>query len=587
MEASGWDKGGGDSGRPAAQPPYRRRQDEPNKSHLFDPHSTSEGGHKIGGSDTQSQIIAMEHVQPLQRRDDEKYVWPWTGVLVNVPTEWKNGHRVGENGCDLRDQFPQFRPRKVNPLWDKHGSHTGSAIVQFENDWSGYTNAIDFENHFEAQGCGKRHWEEQKYHGQAMFGWAARANDYTSHGPIGNWLRKYRDLKTIVDCKNEEASKIEQLEANLNRQVEVKGRHVQEAECKFDEGNKLLAKADKDTKKLIKSQNEEIRKMQQHYHIQRQGIIDENRKLRSELQYKVHELDSRCKQLDELAAQSDFDRVILQQEKEKHEVERKHATMATEEQLKADDVFLNLVEEHERETKLTLHNDLESQKLMLDNQALEVEIKQLQGELEILEIMPYEEKEKRKKIDKLRRILEDKYEDKEEIESLQQALIAKQTEHTNELRPAREKLIKGFQDITSGQGHIGIKIIGKLDKKSFINAWKKQSNEDEEVTATILYSEWESQIESWSAMVHGKNTVIVSKDNEKLRELKEEHGEEIYTLVTKALDEITEYRSYVEEHGGEIYGVPELWNYKANRLATSKEAIEYAVKQWMANKNKR
>ena len=64
---------------------------------------------------------------------------------------------------------------------------------------------------------------------------------------------------------------------------------------------------------------------------------------------------------------------------------------------------------------------------------------------------------------------------------------------------------------------------------------------------------------------------MISKDNEKLRELKEKHGEEIYTLVTKALDEINEYKPFAEEQGGEIFGVPELWNYKADRRATVRE----------------
>jgi hypothetical protein len=58
-------------------------------------------------------------------------------------------------------------------------------------------------------------------------------------------------------------------------------------------------------------------------------------------------------------------------------------------------------------------------------------------------------------------------------------------------------------------------------------------------------------------------------------------------LVTKALDEINAYRSYAEEQGGEMYGVPELWNYKADRLATVKEAIGYALEKWMSNKRKR
>jgi hypothetical protein len=46
-------------------------------------------------------------------------------------------------------------------------------------------------------------------------------------------------------------------------------------------------------------------------------IIDDNQKLRSELESKMQELDSRSKELDELASQSDYDRRNLQQEKEK------------------------------------------------------------------------------------------------------------------------------------------------------------------------------------------------------------------------------------------------------------------------------
>jgi hypothetical protein len=96
----------------------------------------------------------------------------------------------------------------------------------------------------------------------------------------------------------------------------------------------------------------------------------------------------------------------------------------------------------QRETKLALDKDLELRKMMLDKQALEIEVKQLQGQLEVTEIMPGEEVSKKKKIDELRKILKEKYDDIEEKESLQQILIDKQKEHNNELRPAREKLIK-------------------------------------------------------------------------------------------------------------------------------------------------
>ncbi|CAM0903006.1 unnamed protein product [Alopecurus aequalis] len=500
--------------------------------------TTSEGGgHKMGDSETQLQLMAMQHDQPLQCRDADQFVVPWIGVLVNVPTEWKDGRRVGKSGSHLREQFSQFCARKVIPLWNKRG-HTGSAIVEFAKDWTGFKNAIDFENHFEAQGCGKSHWYGKKYRRSEMFGWVARSDDYRSHGPVGYRLRKNCALKTVADIENAEAC-----EAILDKQVEAMDRDVEELECQVNETTKLLGKAEEDMEKLHQSHIEEIREIQ----------------------------------LAELAAITESDRRALEREKEEH---------AMMEQVRAGEILLKLMEV-QRETQLALDEDLELRKLMFDKQALELELKQLQGELEVMKIMPGEEVSKKKKIDELRKKLEDKYEDKEYNKSLHQDLIAKKTEHTNELRPAREKLIKGFLDLTNGRGNMGVKIIGKLDKKSFVDACKKQSKEDAEVMATILYSKWEAQIENWSAMVHGKNTEIVSKDDENLRELKEEHGQEIYDLVTKALDEINEYRSYVEDHGGEICGVPELWNHKAGRLATLKEAIEYALKQWMTNKRKR
>ncbi|XBI61577.1 hypothetical protein VPH35_042351 [Triticum aestivum] len=454
--------------------------------------------------------MAMEHDQPHECKDDEQFAWPWKGVLVNVPTEWKNGRRVGEQGNHLRDQLLQFCARKVIPLWDKHNGHTRSAIVEFTKDWSGFKNAMDFENHFEARGCGKRHWKGQQYHGPEMFAWVARVDDYRSYTPIGSWLRKYSDLKTIVDLKNEEARKTGRLEESLDKRVEAMDRNVQELEYEYNQTTQLLGKAEEDMKKLIQSHTEEIHKIQ----------------------------------LDELAAIDESNRITLEQEKEER---------ALMEKVRASETLLKLVEEQQRETKLALDKDLEIRQLILDKQALEIELKQLQGELEVTEIMPGEEVSKKKRIGELREKLEEKYEEKEYWESVHQGLIAKQTAHTNELRPARKKLIDGFQDLTNGRGNIGIKRIGKLEEKAFLNACKKQLPEDDaEFTAAILYSKWETQIENWSAMFHGNSTEIISKDNEKLRQLKEEHGQEMYALVTKALDEVYNYKPCAEEQGREI-----------------------------------
>lgn len=215
----------------------------------------SEGDRKISGSKPESQM-AMEHDQSRQRKDDEQFAWPWKGVLVNVPTEWKNGRRVGEQGNHLRDQLSQFCAQKVIPLWDKRNGHTRSAIVEFTKDWSGFKNAMDFEYHFEARGCGKRHGKGQQYHGPEMFGWVARADDYRSYTPIGYWLRNYTDLKTIADLKNEEERKTGKLEESLDKRVEAMDRDVQELEHKNNRTTQLLGKAEEDMKKLLQSHTE-------------------------------------------------------------------------------------------------------------------------------------------------------------------------------------------------------------------------------------------------------------------------------------------------------------------------------------------
>ncbi|CAO2170732.1 unnamed protein product [Urochloa humidicola] len=534
--------------------------------------------------ESQPQVIPVEP-QPLQNRD-EKFVWPWMGVLVNVPTEWKDGRQVGESGNRLKEQLSHFFPLKVIPLWTFRG-HTGNAIVEFGKDWNGFRNARTFESHFAAAGYGKRDWIGKKNKGSELYGWLARAEDYNSPGLIGDHLRKNGDLKSVNDLGKEGARKTDKLVANLANQIEVKNRYAQELESKYSETTASLEKKMGQREQLLQSYNEEIRKMQQLARRHSQRIIDENQKLRSELETKMNELDVRSKQLDELAAKSGYDRRNLEQEKQKNAVKSSHLKLATLEQQKADENVLKLVEEQKREKHAALKKILMLEQQLDAKQKLELEIQQLKGKLKVMEHMPGDEDSTSKnKINELSEALQEKIDELDGMESLNQTLVIKESKINIELQEARNELENGLLDISGGQAHIGIKRMGELDLKAFSKACQKKcSEEDAEVTAAFLCSKWESEIKNpdWhpfrTIIADGKEMEII-EDDAKLRGLREEHGEEIYRLVTKALCGINEYKSKGS------YPVGELWNFKEDRKVTLKEAVQFVLKQWRMNRRK-
>lgn len=528
---------------------------------------------------------------PPVQNNDEKFVHPWMGVLVNVPTEWKGGRQVGESGNRLKEQFSRFCPLKVIPLWS-HRGHTGNAIIEFGKDYACFGNASNFENHFEAEGYGKRDWLARKRDpGSEMYGWVARADDRRTPGPIGDYLKKNGDLKTVAELENEGHRKTETLVGDLASQIEVKTKHVQELESKFSETTSSLQKIMEDRELIIQKYNDEMQKLQQIARGNSQKIIDENQKLRSELDSKMQDLDLKSKQLDELAVRTDSDRRSLEKEKEKNKIKTKYLKMASQEQQRTDDNVLKLVEKHKREKQAALDEIIKLEQKLDAKQKLELEIKQLQGKLEVMKHMPGEEdSESKRKIDELSDELQDKLDEMDAMESLHKALLLKERISNDELQDARKKLIDGLRDImTNARANIGIKRMGDLDLKSFASACKhKMSKEDAEVTASILCSKWENEIKNpeWYPFrviidASGNGKEILREDDEKLRELKEEYGEEVCGLVTNALVELNEYNPSGR------YSVPELWNFKEKRKATLKEVIQYVMRQWRTHKRRR
>lgn len=73
----------------------------------------------------------------------------------------------------------------------------------------------------------------------------------------------------------------------------------------------------------------------------------------------------------------------------------------------------------------------------------------------------------------------------------------------------------------------------------------------------------------------------MNEEDEKLKNLKNEFGDEVYEAVTTALKEMNEYNPSGR------YAVPELWNFKAGKKATLKEGVLHILKKWRLCKRSR
>ncbi|PUZ64090.1 hypothetical protein GQ55_3G116200 [Panicum hallii var. hallii] len=526
----------------------------------------------------------LTDLQVPQHTRDEQFVWPWMGILVNMPNEF-----FGKSANRLKEHFSSFHPVKVHPVYNR-GSPTRDAVVEFGKDWSGFRNARAFESHFTMKGYSKKCWKEMKCGGTEPVGWMARADDYNSLGAIGELLRKIGDLKTLSDIENDGTNKSDKLMANLACQVKEKEMHLEKLESECNNRSALLDTLMQKREQLEQSYTREILKMRQLSQQNKQRVVDENRKLRSDLQGMMDELCTRNKHIEELSAQSECNSRELELEKQKNALKANHLRLAAVEQQKADENVNKIMERQKREKKAVLGQLLRLRTQSEKKLNLELDIKHLMGKLQVMELKPGDEdSESSKRIDELKEELSEKITEMNDMESFNQSLITKESKNSDELREAREVLIDALQGLsgtTSSQTQIGIKRMGELDPKAFLNMCKRKfAAEDAEAESAILCSKWQNEIKNpeWNPfkviMVNG-NVLdeVIREDDKKLQELKE-HSEEAYAAVTKALTEL-------KEGNGRREPFPELWNYKEGRKAQMMEAVRHALELWKASKAK-
>ena len=78
-------------------------------------------------------INPSKHVQ-----DHELFVWPWVGILANVPAE-----QTERGGATLMQQLADFRPSHFNAVHLFQRVHWFD-VVRFERDWIGFKDALAF-----------------------------------------------------------------------------------------------------------------------------------------------------------------------------------------------------------------------------------------------------------------------------------------------------------------------------------------------------------------------------------------------------------------------------------------------------------
>ncbi|EOA25333.1 hypothetical protein CARUB_v10018651mg [Capsella rubella] len=542
-------------------------------------------------SDAEPSSKRQKNGNPIQDCDhDEKLVWPWKGIVVNIPTtKALDGRSAGESGSKLRDGYIQrgFNPTRVRPLWN-HWGHSGTAIVEFNKDWNGLHNALLFDKAYRVDGHGKKDWLKKDGPKSGLYAWIARADDYNGNNIIGENLRKTGDLKTIAELTEEEARKQQKLVQNLTQLVEEKKKDMKQIEelclVKSKELNQLMEEKEKNEEKHYRELNAiQARTMS---HIQK--IVDDHEKLKKLLESEKKKLEIKGNELAKREVHNGAERMKLSEDLEQNASKNSSLELATLEQQKADEEVKKLAEDQRRQ-KEELHEKIIRLERQRDQkQAVELEIEQLKGQLNVMKHMGSDgDAEIVKKVGTIYKDLGEKEAELSDLDKFNQALILRERRTNDELQEARKELVNIIKEWKT---NIGVKRMGELVTKPFMDAMQqKYCQQDVEDRAVDVLQLWEGYLKDpeWHPFKRvqlenqEREVEVIDETDEKLRELKEDLGDGPYNAVTQALLEINEYNPSGR------YITSELWNIKEDRKATLEEGVTCLLDQWEKAKHKR
>ncbi|CAK8574569.1 unnamed protein product [Lathyrus sativus] len=523
--------------------------------------------------------VTQTAIQPVQQA--ENYVWPWTGIIVNIKSE------LHDSGYWLKE-FVKYKPLDVH-VFMMDG--VAQAVIDFNNDWHGFMNACEFEKSLETKHHGKRDWNPMDLQASSdIYGWLAREDDFYGGGSIGEYLRNKGRLRTISDIVQEASENRSSIVENLANEIDITNENLNKMQYKYNEKTMSLSRMLEEKDKLHNAFVEESRSMQRKAREEVRRILEEQEKLSNELDEKMRKLDSWSRDLNKREVITDQERQKLEEDKKKKDIRNVSLMAASKEQKIADENVFRLVEEQKREKEEALNKILLLEKQLDAKQKLEMEIEELKGKLQVMKHLgDQDDAAIKKKMEEMKAELKDKMDDLDDMEAMNNTLVTKERRSNDELQEARKELIEGLNELLTGvKTNIGTKRMGDLDQKVFVNACKKRFSEEEAgIKGVELCSMWQENVKNtaWHPFkvvkVNDEHKTVVDEEDEKIRNLKQEWGDEVYSAVETALKEINEYNA----SGG--YAVWELWNFKENRKATLKEVITYIVEQMKNLKRRR
>ncbi|CAA0382179.1 Factor of DNA methylation 3 [Arabidopsis thaliana] len=513
----------------------------------------------------------------------EKLVWPWKGVLVNIPTTSTEDGRscTGESGPKLKDELIRrgFNPIRVRTVWDRFG-HSGTGIVEFNRDWNGLQDALVFKKAYEGDGHGKKDWLCGATD-SSLYAWLANADDYYRANILGENLRKMGDLKSIYRFAEEEARKDQKLLQRLNFMVENKQYRLKKLQIKYSQDSVKLKYETEEKEKILRAYSEDLTGRQQKSTDHFNRIFADHEKQKVQLESQIKELEIRELELAKREAENETQRKIVAKELEQNAAINSYVQLSALEQQKTREKAQRLAVDHKMQ-KEKLHKRIAALERQLDQkQELELEVQQLKSQLSVMRLVELDSGSEI--VNKVETFLRDLSETEGELAHLNQFnqdLVVQERKSNDELQEARRALISNLRDMGL---HIGVKRMGELDTKPFMKAMRiKYCQEDLEDWAVEVIQLWEEYLKDpdWHPFKRIKletaETIVevIDEDDEKLRTLKNELGDDAYQAVANALLEINEYNPSGR------YISSELWNFREDRKATLEEGVNSLLEQW-------